>query len=146
LPLWKWICKIAALKEKKIVWDLRLDSRETEIWCLTVDGTDFRITERKHPQMNMDKGLCSKKFNQAALKYEITMSVFEPKCVWISGPDRGGKQGMAIFREGLKDKIKPWKKCNANRGYNSSRADEKMLLQPNGCDSKEVNCFKSRCH
>ena len=46
-PLWKWIRKIAALKEKKIVWDSRFDKKDSEVFILSVDGTDFKIWETK---------------------------------------------------------------------------------------------------
>jgi hypothetical protein len=86
----------------------------------------------------------SYKFNHGAVKYEISMSVFQPQCVWISGPHRGGKRDITIFREGLKQKIKPGGKAIIDRGYVSSRRDEQMLSQPDTCDSKALNNFKSR--
>ncbi len=142
--LWKWIAKIAALKEKKIVWDRDLDAANTAIFCVSIDGTDFRVWEKKHPLLNQDRTQYSKKFAHGALKYEIAMSVFKPKCVWISEQYRGGEHDMTIFRQQLKHKIKPWKKAIADRGYQTSREDEKMLSQPNHRDSKELNKFKSR--
>jgi hypothetical protein len=78
------------------------------------------------------------------LKYEIALSIFEAKCVWISGPHRGGKDDMTIFQEGLKGKIQPGKKAIADRGYERQHADEQMLAQPNAVDSKRLNNFKSR--
>jgi hypothetical protein len=83
---WKWIRKIAALKALKVVWDPRLDSVELEIFFVTVDGTDFRVNEKKHPRFNQDKGQCSKKFNHCAAKYEVVVSVCRSKIVWINGP------------------------------------------------------------
>ena len=143
-PLWKWVGKIAAMKAKKIVWEPRLDDPNSEKFIITVDGTDFKVREKKHPTLPVDTLQCSKKFNHGALKYEIALSVFRPKCVWISGPHRGGKHDLTIFREGLKAKMPPGKLVIADRGYNTSNADEKMLSQPNDLDSKELNNFKSR--
>jgi hypothetical protein len=77
--LWKWIRKIAALKALKIVWDPHFSSNESEIVVVTLDGTDFRVNEKKHPRYNQDKGQCSKKFNHCAAKYEIAMSVFSSR-------------------------------------------------------------------
>jgi hypothetical protein len=85
----------------------------------------------------IDKCSHSHKFKHCAVKYEIALSVFQPKCVWISGPHRGGKHDNTIFREGLKHKIQPWKKCPVDRGYVTSKPDEKMLSQPNACDSND---------
>jgi hypothetical protein len=61
--LWKWIERIAALKALKIKWDPRLDSPHTEIFVVTIDGTDFRVWEKKHPIFNQDRRQCWKKFN-----------------------------------------------------------------------------------
>jgi hypothetical protein len=51
---------------------------------------------------------------------------------------------ITIFREGLKHKIQPWKKRPVDRGYVTSNPYQKMLSQPNACDSKTLNNFKSR--
>ena len=48
-PLWKWIERIAALKVKKIIWDHSLEDANTEVFAISLDGTDFRMWERKHP-------------------------------------------------------------------------------------------------
>jgi hypothetical protein len=45
-PLWTWIGRIAALKAKKIVWGPHLDSRNTRIFVVSVDGTDFKMSEK----------------------------------------------------------------------------------------------------
>jgi hypothetical protein len=143
-PMWKWVGKIAAMKEKKIVWNPRLDSPESEIFIITVDGTDFRVHEKMHPTLPIDRTQYSMKYHHGALKYEIGMAVFSPQCVWISGPHRGGKHDLAIFREGLKHKIAPGKRVIADRGYITSKADEKMLSPPDDMDSKALYNFKSR--
>jgi hypothetical protein len=143
-PLFHWIGKLAALKAKKIVWDPRLDASDTEIFIVSIDGTDFRMQEKKHPTLPVDKGQHSHKFKHGAVKYEIAMSVHRPQCVWISGPHRGGKHDLTIFREGLKQKIEEGKLAIVDRGYVTSKPDERMLSQPNACDSKGLNNFKSR--
>jgi hypothetical protein len=142
--IWKWVSKIAAMKQKKIVWDPRLDRGDSELFIVTVDGTDFRVHEKKHPTLPLDRSQYSKKFNHGALKYEIAMSVFSPKCVWISGPHCGGKHDLTIFREGLKGKISPGKLVIADRGYVTSKADEKLLSTPDVMDSTALYNFKSR--
>ena len=94
-PLWRWIEKIQSLKTIKIVWD---DDPTTEIHCVSVDGVDFKIWEKKHPLLNQDKHMCSQKFKSAGLKYEIGLSIFESKCVWLAGPFRCGKHNKTIYR------------------------------------------------
>ena len=32
------------------------------------------------------------------MKYEIAVSVFQSKCVWVQGPLRGGKHDATVFR------------------------------------------------
>ena len=122
--MWDMIGKIAALKAMKIVWTEDLDNKSTAVYALGVDGTDYRVWEVKHPLFNIDSKQMSKKFNHGALKYEVGLPVFEPRCVWINGPFRGGEHDITIFRSALKAKIKPWKKCIADSGYESSQQDE----------------------
>ena len=75
------------------------------------------------------------------VKYEIALSVFEPGCVWISGPHRGGKHDLTIFKQGLAKKIKNGKRVIADGGYKSKNS---VLSTPNYDDSKELANFKSR--
>ena len=72
---------IAALKKLRIVWHNRLDSKDTEVYTLSADGADFKVFGKKHPTLNLDKSYCSKKMNHGALKYEISISMHEPKIV-----------------------------------------------------------------
>ena len=109
-----------------------------------MDGTDFKIWEKKHPLFNLDRGYYSVKFNHAALKYEIAISTYESQVCWISGPHGGERHDMTIFRVGLKHRIAPGKKVNADRGYQSSRPDEPMLATPNDLDTPELRNYKTR--
>jgi hypothetical protein len=144
--IWKWIERIAALKKKKIIWDPRLNDSNSEIFVVTIDGTDFRAWEKKHPTLPRDNGQCSQKFNHGAVKYEIAISIFAAKVVWIGGSFRGGEHDMTMLREGgLLDKIAPGKLGVVDRGYKSSRPEvESKLSLPNVHDPKELNNFKSR--
>jgi DDE superfamily endonuclease len=142
--IWRWVARIAAMKEDKIKWPSNLDRPESERFIITVDGTDFRMNEMQHPTMPVDRRQFSHKFNHGAVKYEIGISVFDDQCVWISGPHPGGKHDLTIFREGLKAKIRPGKLVIADRGYRTSRDDEAMLCPPDEVDSPALNNFKSR--
>jgi hypothetical protein len=147
-PLWRWIKKIQALKAKKIRWDSRLNDPNTEIFILSVDGTDFRIWEKKHPTRNIDKKFFSKKFNHCAVKYEIAISIFRPSVVWINGPFRGGMHDMPMFRAGLKAKMKqsaPGKMGIGDSGYRTGEADEVgMIAVPESSDPPGLKTFKAR--
>lgn len=146
--LWKWIGKIAAMKAKKIVWPANFNSQETERFIVSVDGTDFKIWEPKHPTLPIDRRYCSHKFNHAAVKYEIVLSVKQSKCVLINGPFRGGIHDLDMLRAvgGLKEKLSGaiGKKAIADRGYKSSQLDEQFLSTPDRMDPAELYNFKSR--
>jgi hypothetical protein len=144
--LWRWIGKIAAMKAKKIIWPT--NHQWSEKFIVSVDGTDFKIWEPKHPTLPIDKGYCSHKFNHAAVKYEIVLSVNQSKCVLINGPFRGGMHDLDMVRAagGLKEKMNGaiGKKAIADRGYKSSKPDEQFLSTPDRMDPAELYNFKSR--
>ena len=145
--LWRWVRKIAALQEEKIVWEDRTDEElaiEKETFTISVDGTDFAIWEPKHPTLPIDKSYASHKFKNAGLRYEIAVSVKTGRCVWIHGPHKAGVHDMTIFRSELKGKIQPGEAVIADRGYQTSRADEAFMSTPNMHDSQAVAKFKSR--
>ena len=142
--LWKWVGKIAGLKGAKIGWNDTLDDPRSAKYAISVDGTDIRTWEPKHPTYNIDTKQCSKKHNHAAKKFEIGLSIFQPQCVWISGPHRGGMHDLEIFRMGLKHMIGEGKLVIADRGYETQKEDEQMLCTPSLLDSKELYSFKSR--
>ena len=157
--LWYWIAKIAALKDEKIVWPEKLDDPSAEIFIISVDGVDFKIWEKKHPLVNQDRKMFSKKSQSAGLKYEIAISTYDSKCVWISVPFRCGKHALSVFQgeedkrneklrnelgcapyEALENKMKPGKLANADRGYRGGRG----TATPNSFDPKDLAKFKSR--
>lgn len=158
-PLWRWIRAIASLKKDKIVWPESLNDPNSEIFIVSVDGTDCKIWEKKHPLMNKNSKLCSHKFKSAGLKYEIALSVYESKCVWISGPFRCGKGDLAIFQgkedkhdkklreelgrppyEALQDKIAHGKLAIVDRGYSGA----KNIAPPSSLDPDDLHNFKAR--
>jgi len=146
-PLWKWIAKVALLIEKKIVWPEQFNNEnDSRKYLVLVDGVDFLSEERyenRHPTFNIDPSYASHKYNKAAYKYEVAVSVYESKCVWINGPYKGTVHDITIFCNGLKAKILPGKKVIADKGYQSSRDDEHMLSTPNPLDNKITANFKS---
>ena len=107
---WKWVRKIAALGEEKIRFEDRTTGQlsvEKSMFTISVDGTDFKSWEPKHPTKPIDTSYASHKFKSAGQRYEIAISIKMDKCVWISGPHRAGKHDMTIFHEGLKGMIQP---------------------------------------
>ena len=69
---------------------------------LTVDGTDCPVLEPKP----FSPRWFSHKFNLAALRYEIAVSVESARVVWASGPFAAGAHSdMSIFDNRLKYKL-----------------------------------------
>jgi len=145
--LWKWIERIAKLAEKKIVWDKDLDAKDTEVFCISSDGVDFKMWEREHPLYPRDEKACSHKMKHCAAKYIIALSVFSEKCVLIDGPYRGGLPDLEMFRKsGLMAKMKAsGKVCIVDRGFHTKFEHErKHFSYPDLMDSKDLHNFKSR--
>jgi hypothetical protein len=148
---------IAALKSKKIVWDANVvNPKNLEIFCITIDGTDFKINEPKQKNLPRDNGACYHKMQHAAAKYEIALAAHRPKCVHLAGPFFGGTHDLEMFRcsrlkeklQALNVQIRNFQQAKlgiVNRGYSSKRANEKNLFSvPNSMGSKELEKFKSR--
>jgi hypothetical protein len=145
--LWIWIRRIAIMKQKKIVWDDTMDDPTSQIYIVTVDGTDFKVWEKKHPTLPYDKAQFSHKLNHGALKYEIAVDVYRSKVVWINGPHRGGKHDKVIFHEGgLNRKIRPGKVAITDRVYGAADhpGNNAKLALPNPMDDQELANFKAR--
>lgn len=142
--MWIWIRRIAALKSKKIKWVDHPDDPNSAIFILTVNGTNFRTWEPKHPTLPVSRAHCSHKYKHAALRYGIALSIFTGQCVWVSDAYPGGVHDMQIFCDGLKKKIPDGKLVIADRGYRSSQDDEKMMSTPNMKDDPLTSNFKSR--
>ena len=144
-PLWRWVRFIHHLRPLKILWDKQGNAnRDVEVFSLTVDGTDFKTWEPKHPTRPIDTKYASHKFKSAGLRYELGISVKTGRCVWIHGPFPAGTHDMTIFWKALKYKIGPKEAVIADRGYQTSRKDEKFMSTPSKFDDPEVDKFKSR--
>ena len=147
--LWLWIKKIAALKSKKIVWPKRFDEDNSEIFIISVDGTDCAIWEPKHGKLPKDKKFFSKKKNRAGVKYLVAISVYGAQCVFIDGPfEAGHYNDIEAFRKNLKGKIRAGKKAVVDGGFPpnpKSKKELNMLALPRpGYGGKEFRNFKAR--
>mmetsp|Transcript_32424 Transcript_32424/g.78749 ORF Transcript_32424/g.78749 Transcript_32424/m.78749 type:complete len:218 (+) Transcript_32424:1634-2287(+) len=144
-----WIFRIAHLKLKVIKWPVsEFNDPNGHIFIVSVDGTDFRQREKKHPEYHRDEKECSEKMKQCACKFEIAIHLWKSKVVWINGPFRGGMHDKTIFvEEGLGDIIPKGKLAIVDRGY-KIKAKEKeyreKVAMPRTTDNKELTEFKSR--
>ena len=143
-PVWDWIEKISQMMQWKICWDPDIDDPDKAKFAVTIDGVDFRVWEPKHPTLSQDKSYYSEKFKHSAVKYEIALSVFNQKCVWISSQHKGAVHDLTIFKEpgGLADKIPEDKLAVVDRGYKDPTNSSVSL--PNTTDPPELNSFKTR--
>lgn len=115
---------------------------ETRFVC-TVDGVHCCIEEPKHPTLSRDKSYYSHKSNSAALNYELGISIYESKLVWINGPFPAGTHDVAVYQQenGLQSKIPLGKKVIGDEGY---RGQSKTISTYNPNNPNEVKKFKSR--
>jgi len=132
----KYVDAIAALKEEKVIWDDGGD----EMFLLSVDGVHFRINE---PRTEPSSKWCSHKHKSAGLSYELGISIYKNKLVWINGPFKAATHDKTIFKKDLSKKIPAGKRAIADRGY-SGKACEHQLSIRNARDSQGLKEFKKR--
>ena len=124
-----------------------LDSPDSEIFVVSSDGVDFKLYEIMHEKFPYDSSACSHKFKSCAAKYLIALSVFNPQCVFISGPFKGGTNDSTMMKEsGLLEKLMKIKKlCIVDGGFNfTAQAEKNCLSRPDRMDDSDLHNFKSR--
>jgi hypothetical protein len=117
------------------------------VLALSADGVDFKMWEKQHPKYPIDTKAMSHKFRSCGAKYIIALSVYNPKCLFIEVPFRGGKPDIDMFRDSglMKKLMDSGKVCIAARGFNSQFASErKHFALPDYMDSKPLSNHKSR--
>jgi hypothetical protein len=138
---WFYIERVQVLKAKKIAWPD--DNFGDDIWTITVDGTHCWIQEPQHPSWSQERNLYSHKYNKAGLNYELEISLWESRLVWMKGPTKAGGNDLSVFlqKKGLKKKlIATRKKGIGDGGYGGHPCE---LSTPNSHDFKEAKKFKS---
>lgn len=112
--VWKVIESLALASRDIIDWSKRKRNLpKNAISSVSVDGTDFK-TQEPYP---FNKKMMSHKFQGAALKYEVAISIYSGDIVWVYGPHRGAKHDLTIFREKLKEKLDEGEMVEADKGY-----------------------------
>ena len=107
---WGIVKKISALRSEVIEWPAWWgnpddpDGPETR-FIISVDGTHCKIQEPTLDSFEEQRKFYSHKFQSAGLDYEVALSIFEPKCMWIAGPYPAGKHDITVFRKKLKKKM-----------------------------------------
>lgn len=137
--------KIALLKSEKIVWPASWSdpNAQSPIFLCSVDGTHCPIQEpTKGHKYSKNPKYYSHKHNQAGLAYEVAISIFTNRVVWISKPYPAGTKDPDIFADHLKNLIPKGKKVIADNAY--KRIDFPMISLTNKADSPAVRLFKRR--
>jgi hypothetical protein len=107
-----------------------------------VDGVHCKVFEPKHPTLSKNKEYYSHKFNSSAVDYELGISVFDHRLVWMNGPFKAGKPDINVFRDkGLKERIPAGKRIIGDNGYRNEYA---IISTPNSHDPADLRKFKSR--
>ena len=151
--VWTIIANISALMPEVIVWPSKWDNPDADtddetIFIFTVDGIHCLIEEPTLGDFAKNWKFYSHKFHAAGLDYEVGISIFEQKCVWINGPYGAGKNDVSVFRHKLKPLLQQARENSqvkhrgiADRGYRGERA---LLSVPSSMDTPEVRYFKQR--
>jgi hypothetical protein len=149
---WAFVGKSAALYPEIVIWpdwwgNPEDPGRETRN-IVTVDGTHCMIEEPTFDDFSENKKFYSHKFHTAGLDYEVALSIFEPKCVWVAGPYPAGTNDITIIRHKLMQKMLDARaesgvdyRAIGDRGY---RGEPHLLSVPSLQDAEEVRDFKGR--
>jgi hypothetical protein len=144
---WFYTKKIQAFKEQKIVWPESWNDRhpllhdnDTPVFLVSVDGVHCTTSKPIHPTLSKNPKYYSHKHKQAALMYELGISVYENKLVWMKGPKPASKHDITVYREELMNKIPAGKRAIGDNGY---RGEPSTISTPNSHDSPELHLFKS---
>jgi DDE superfamily endonuclease len=125
----------------KWLFDHRRANDGGHVFIISVDGVHCPINEpRKKPSAKW----YSHKFNKPGLAYEIAVSVYSSKVVWVRGPFPAGTGDLSIFKrlvKGLKYKMPNGTKAIADRAYTSESV---CATRNDEFDDPRVRKFKRR--
>jgi hypothetical protein len=112
------------------------------VFLISVDGTHCHISEPQDENFSKNPQYYSHKFHKAALNYEIGLSIYENRLVWVNGPKPAGTwNDIKMFRDNLKMMIPGGKRVVGDRGY---QGEPNIISTPNTHEPQELRNFKSR--
>jgi len=91
-----YIERVRAMKKQVIYWPV--NNVGSNVWTVSVDGTQGRAYERIHPTMSKDPKMFSHKFHGAGYNYELGIALHESKLVWMVGSPGASETDLDIFR------------------------------------------------
>jgi hypothetical protein len=109
------------------------------VFLMTIDGTHCPVWE----PCPFSKRNASHKFGMnPGFNYEIGLSLFEPKLIWVYGPTQPGKlTDLMVFQVELKQKLPTGKRILGDGIYKS---EAEHISMKNDLGSKEVQQYKDR--
>lgn len=94
-----------------------------------------------HPTLSKNPKFYSHKSNGPGVNYELAVSVWENKLVWMNGPFVASKNDQGVFNSALRQKMHPSKLAIVDKGYAKK---SRQLCKPTSRDSDALRKFKSR--
>lgn len=124
---------------RQIVWPTGWETNFT----ISVDGVHCRFHELEDDELAKNPENYSHKFNGPGLAYELALSIFENKLVWMRGPFKPSKSDLGIYQGELKGMLPVDKRVVCDGGYRDK--NDPRLATPNSHDDPKLLSFKSRC-
>jgi hypothetical protein len=140
---WDLLLRLQALKAQKIVWPT-VEEIGDDVFVGTVDGTHIKTEEPNHPDLPKDTKAFSYKNKAAGLSYEIVVSLWESRIIWINGPFKASVHDKTIYSMpgGLYEKLLgSGLRVIGDSGYGGY---EDTVSRLNRWDTAEVGKFKTR--
>ncbi len=106
------------LSTRQIIFESRLGAHDMGNDCtMTVDGTDFRISQRGAAVRG--NAFASHKYaGKSVLRYELGIDILAGNLVWIQGPYPAGKYtDIKIFNSFLRHNLEPGERVEVDNGY-----------------------------
>jgi len=134
-----YVCKIASLLPKKT--GTLDENNKGLVFLMTIDGTHCPIWEPRP----WSKDNSSHKFGKKpGVNYELGISLYEPKLIWLYGPTQPGKlTDLMVFQESLKFKLPAGTKVIGD-GIFSAVSERDYISTKNDLDPRSLRQFKNR--
>jgi hypothetical protein len=105
-----WLLPLMMLLQ--IIWENRLKCDKGNDCLISVDGTDFPISQ-KGPKFSSHMFM-----KKSGLRYEVGLCILTGDIVWVNGPYECGMwNDITIFRDSLKWHLLPGERVEADDGY-----------------------------
>ena len=119
----------------QIVWPYHYKASNMPVYIAFVNGVDYCIFEPMNlADPNDYKKFYSHKFNKAALRYELAVSIFENKLIAMNGHFLASNNDAAFSKGDLLSKPSSCEKVIGDKGYKGCP----QVLTPSGYDNAQL--------